>query len=84
MWPLTNELQKMIRLLGYLTSPWGKPEIKEVTIETIYGFNKYVARKNNENQLIGVVDEVSKVEQAVKLNFLHSSVHHQISISKED
>ena len=54
-----------------------------MTIETIYGFNKYVARKNNEKQWIGVVDEVSKAEQGVKLNFLHSSVHHQISIAKK-
>ena len=50
----------------------GEPEIKDVTIESIR-LSEYVACMYDEKWWIDVVDEISKVEQDVKINFLHPS-----------
>ena len=52
----------------------GEPEIKDVTIESIR-LSEYVACMYDEKWWIGVVDEVSEVEQDVKINFLHPPGH---------
>ena len=50
----------------------GELEIKDVTIESIR-LSEYVACTYDEKWWIGVIDEVSEVEQDVKINFLHPS-----------
>ena len=50
----------------------GELEIKDVTIESIR-LSEYVACTYDEKCWIGVIDEVSEVEQDVKINFLHPS-----------
>ena len=48
----------------------GEPEMKDVSTETIR-LNEYIACRYDEKWWLGVVDEVSEVEQDVKINFLH-------------